>query len=42
MAKSLELESTLALRQWMFVGTGVLLVAVPWWLGLLWMVGAIG
>ena len=42
MPKPLELESPLALRQWMLVVTGLLLVAVPWWLGLLWMLRAIG
>ena len=30
------------IRQWLMVFAGILLVAVPWWLGLLWIVGALG
>jgi hypothetical protein len=28
-------------RYWLFVVTGSLAVVVPWWLGMLWMVGAL-
>ena len=31
----------LPLRQWLMVFSGILMVAVPWWLGLLWMFGAL-
>lgn len=28
-------------RSWLFVITGSLAVVVPWWLGMLWMFGAL-
>jgi hypothetical protein len=34
-------EQSLPIRQWLLVLTGILLIAVPWWLGMLWMVGAL-
>lgn len=39
MTKSLEVSSSLPLRQWLALSVGVLLVTVPWWLGMLWLVG---
>ncbi len=33
---------TMPTRSWLFVITGSLAVIVPWWLGLLWMFGALG
>ena len=33
---------TMPTRSWLFVITGSLAVVVPWWLGLLWMFGALG
>ena len=41
MEKTLPAPASLPLRQWAFVLTGILLVAVPWWLGMLWIVGAL-
>ncbi len=38
---SLE-DQVMRVRQWLIVFAGILLVAVPWWLGLLWIVGALG
>jgi hypothetical protein len=34
-------EQSLPLRQWLLLLTGILMVAVPWWLGMLWIVGAL-
>ena len=42
MDKPLQAETpALPLRQWAFVLSGIVLVAVPWWLGMLWIVGAL-
>lgn len=27
------------LSQWAFIASGILALAIPWWLGLLWIVG---
>ena len=35
-------DQAMPIRQWLMVFAGILLVAVPWWLGLLWIVGALG
>ena len=32
-------DQTMPIRQWLVVFAGILVVAVPWWLGLLWIVG---
>ena len=43
MEKTVEIDAqpNLPFRQWLLVVTGILMVAVPWWLGLLWLVGAL-
>ena len=41
MANSIQAQPTLALRHWVLVITGVVMIAVPWWLGLLWLFGAL-
>ena len=41
MEERLEIPTTLPARQWLAVLTGMAVVAVPWWLGLMWLLGAL-
>ncbi len=42
MTESIEMRTTsMPLDQWALVIAGVLVIAVPWWLGLLWICGAL-
>ena len=41
MAETLENPTTLPARQWLAVLTGMALVAVPWWFGFLYLLGAL-
>ena len=41
MAKSIQAEASLPVGQWVLVISGALLVAIPWWLGMLKIVGVL-
>jgi len=42
-SKSIEEPAPLymPLSQWLALAAGILVVAVPWWLGLLWIIGVL-
>ncbi len=41
MDNTLPARARLDFSQWLMVLSGILMVVVPWWFGLLWLVGAI-
>lgn len=41
MDKSADMRRSLPLVHWVSLGLGILAVVVPWWLGIMWLVGAI-